>query len=403
MTKKISFGITLVLVIISVIVSSVVTCFVLINSYTDLLADLPDRAEQYSKLSEMDELIRKEYYGDIDSSVVDRSLVSGIVSGLQDPYCYYISAENMKEYSDYLQGKLVGTGITSYYEAETDALIVSYVDAFSPAKNAGIEAGYFIVSVNGTNVSEENASVLAERLGQGFDKKIKVGYCKDAEKQQITVIELNCGYRYPSCEYNISGNVGYVHFSSFYEDTCSVFNSAVEHFKANNISALIIDLRNCSSNDYESAAKVIDIIVPVASEGTKALYTAKNADNEILSRYSSDADALNMSIVVLINGRTESAAELFACDLRDFGKAKLIGETSAGHGTMQKLFELEDGAAVSLTVAEIYPYVSESFDGVGVTPDIEIETSESFKNKLDFTDFSDDEQYKKAYSYLSGQ
>lgn len=404
MTKKISLGITIGLLIISIAVSSVVTVFVLLNSYAGLLVELPDRAEQYDNLSEMDELIRQEYYGDVDSQLIDKSLASGFVEGLKDPYSYYISAENIQTYSDYLQGKSFGTGITSYYDSESNSLIVSFVDDHSPAKTAGIEAGFFISSVSGVVVSAENANELSQKLTEGYGTKIKLSYLKEQSSEDIPIdIELNCGYRYPSCEYDIKGNVGYVHFSSFYEDTDSVFLNAIEHFKSNNISALIIDIRNCSGNDFDSAAKVIDLIVPVASEGTGAIFTAKNAENEILSHYPSDADSLNMSIAVIINSRTESAAELLACDLKDFGKAVLIGETTAGHGTMQKMFTLKDGGAVSLTVAEIYPYISDSFDGVGVSPDFEVLTSESFKNKLDFSDFSSDEQYNKAYSYLTGQ
>lgn len=402
MTKKISIGVTLIISIASVVISSVVTGFLLINTYSDLLVDLPERAEQYAKLSDMDELIRKEYYGEIDSELMDISLASGMVGGLKDPYSFYISSDDFQFYSEYTQGKLYGTGINSYYDSESDCLFISYVDMYSPAHIAGIKEGYFIISVNGDKVNSENASDLSNKLSEGYDKKVKIEYSENIDRSDILNAELTCGYRYPTCDYCISGNVGYVHFSSFYEDTHTVFSSAIEHFKANSISAIIIDLRNCTGNDFDSAAKVIDLIVPVASEGTASIYTAKNADNLILSRYSSDANSLNMSIAVLMNSRTESAAELFACDLRDFGKAILIGETTAGHGTMQKLFSLQDGGAVSLTVAEIYPYISDSFDGKGVSPDIEINSTESFKNNLNFTDFSNDEQYNKAYSYLTG-
>lgn len=402
MTKRISVGLTLILVVLSIIISSVVTGFLLIDTYSDLLVDLPQKSEQYDKLSAMDALIRKEYYGEIDFTQIDESLASGIVNGLRDPYCFYISSEDLQLYSEYTQGKLYGTGINSYYDSENNALFVSYVDLHSPAQVAGIDAGCYIVSVNSKKVDADNASELSKKLTEGFGEKIKIGYLKNADDSTVVNLELNSGYRYPSCIYSISENVGYVHFSSFYEDTHTVFSEAIEHFNANSISALIIDLRNCTGNDFDAAAKVIDLIVPVASEGSAAIYTAKDAENNVLSRYSSDANSINISIAVLINSRTESAAELFACDLRDFGKAVLIGETTAGHGTMQKLFSLQDGGAVSLTVAEIYPYISDSFDGKGVKPDIELYSSEGFKNDIDFEDFSDDEQYKQAYSYLTG-
>ena len=70
---------------------------------------------------------------------------------------------------------------------------------------------------------------------------------------------------------------------------------------------------------------------------------------------------------------------------------------------MQKLFSLSDGGAVYLSVAEIYPYISDTFNNKGVVPDIPVETSDSFKNQLGTDDFTDDEQYKTAVSYFTGK
>ena len=78
-------------------------------------------------------------------------------------------------------------------------------------------------------------------------------------------------------------------------------------------------------------------------------------------------------MVVLVNKYSEGGAELLACDLRDYGKAQIVGETTGGKGTLQQVFRLDDGSAVLLTVAEIKPYISESFNGVGVTPDFPVE------------------------------
>lgn len=403
MTKKISLGITICLLVLAVAASSIITVFVMLNRYDSLLVDLPARAQQYDKLSDIDELVRNEFYGEIDSDIINSGLVSGFINGLNDPYSYYISAENIKPYTDYLEGKFYGTGINSYYDSESGYLIISFIDPFSPAFESSLKEGYYITCVGGKDVTAENSSKLIQTLTEGFDKKITVSYLESADSENSSDIELSCGYRSPSCEYKINNDVGYVHFVSFYEDTINEFLDAVEHFKTNNISALIIDIRNCIGTDYTSAAKIIDAIVPLASEGSGAIFTAKNADGEIISTYSSDSSALNMSIVVLMNSRTECAAELLACDLKDFGKAVLVGEKTSGRGTMQKMFELEDGGAVMLTVAEIFPYISDSFDGVGISPDMEVITSEAFKNKLDFSDFSEDEQYKTAYSYLTGQ
>lgn len=404
MNKKISLGFTIAIAAVAVIVSSVVTLFVLFNQYDELLADLPDRARQYEKLADVDELVRSNYYGEIDSKKIDSSLASGYLSGLDDPYCYYIDSDDKDAYYAYIDGELTGIGLTSYYDSSTGYLRVSFVEDDSPAANNGITTDCYIISVNGKKVSSDNAEELYSLLNDSRKKNIRLEYIESADSDNINVLEIESGYRLKSCYYKADGTVAYIRLSAFYSDTHEQFAFAVQNIKAEGISAVILDLRNCNGNNLESATKIIDMIVPIGSEGSGAIYTAKNSSGNIIKQVVSDAAAENLSFAVLINDRTECAAELIACDLRDFGKAVIIGETSAGHGTMQEYFSLDNGGIVSITVAEIFPYISDSFDNVGVKPDFEVLTSESFKNQIsNMTDFSADEQYQKAHSYLSGK
>ena len=108
-----------------------------------------------------------------------------------------------------------------------------------------------------------------------------------------------------------------------------------------------------------------------------------------------------MGLVHRIDKDTSGPAELFACDMRDFGKAKLVGTATKGNGTMQRVYQLSDGGAVKLTVAEIKPYTSDVYNGVGLTPDYLVELSSQKKNRLALLSHSEDEQYQKANSLLT--
>ena len=404
MTRKISLGITAILIIASIVISSVVTLFFVLRTYDNLLVDLPQRAEQYLKLGELDELVRSEYYGSFDDTSVDDSLATGFISGLKDPFSFYVSADDVESYKNFLDGRMEGIGLNAYYDNSLSKMIVSFVYDHSPAAEAGIEVDDFILSVNGKSVTSENYASLLTAMTTGFDNKVTVTFGKAAgEEAQENSSQLTTGYEIKSCSYLIDNSVGYIRLTSFYESTFTVFSEAVEHFINNKINNVIIDLRNSSGQNYDVAAKIIDYIVPVGSEGTGAVYSAKNSKGETVVQYASDSSAVNMSFVVLVNDRTEAAAELVAVDLRDFGKGILLGEKTAGFGTMQKLFSLSDGDAVYLSVAEIYPYISGSFNNKGIAPDIVVESSEAFKNQLGSDDFSDDEQYKTAVSYFTGK
>ena len=124
-------------------------------------------------------------------------------------------------------------------------------------------------------------------------------------------------------------------------------------------------------------------------------------EGNTLETFTSDSDSVNFSMAVLINGKTSGAAELFACDLRDFGMAQLIGTKTMGNGTMQKVFELSDGGAIALTVAKINPYKSESFNGKGLEPDISVELTAEQNSRLEMLSQADDAQYQKAVELLN--
>ncbi|MBD9210026.1 MAG: hypothetical protein EGQ01_03330 [Ruminococcaceae bacterium] len=126
----------------------------------------------------------------------------------------------------------------------------------------------------------------------------------------------------------------------------------------------------------------------------------KNGNN--VKTYSSDAKDITMPMAVLINSDTAGYGELFACDLKDFGKAFLIGEKTAGRADVQETFELSDGGAVVLTTSKMLPYISESFDGKGLTPDTEIILADSLRENLSTLEKERDTQLQAAISMLAG-
>lgn len=400
MNKKISIGVTAILLIIAICSTAVGTVFIYLAHYDELIALLPQRAQQYDRISEVDELIRSEYYGNINYDSLDYSLIQGYLSGL-DENCYYIPADDYDMYARIINGNLAGVGLSLYFDEESSSLNVTSVTEGSPAMQAGLTVGCVINEVNGKSVTQDNQSDLVTLLTKTYDEKIKVVYSSnDTDKKEV---QLTSGYVGNSVSYSINDSVGYVRITDFYENTAELFSKAINHFIENSVSAVIIDLRNTQSTGFDFAADIIDMIVPVGTEGTGAIYTAKNSDAVTVKQRSSDSASLNLSFAVLINSRTSGAAELLACDLSDYSKAKLFGEKTYGNGTYQELFRLSDGSAVSLTVAQIYPYISDSFNGIGVAPDVEIITSDSFKNQIGSADLKDDTQYLSAFSYLSGQ
>lgn len=404
MSKKIPLGIALALIFVTIAATVAVTVTVYMNIYNKLIQDLPQRAQLYSKLSDMDELVRANYFGTVDSAALDSHIAKGYIEGLDDDYSVYLSAEEYADYYGAILGNISGIGLETVFDNEKGILTVSDVAQGSPAQQAGIEKGDIISSIENRVVTPENYSELRALFDGEKLTSVDIALLREkTENTEEKFFEVNVakGYKAQSCFYSVSGTIGYIKLTEFYENTAQVFSEAIASLDESGVTGIIIDVRNNSSNNLEYAARVIDVIVPLATEGTGELATAKNAAGEIIDVYSADSASVNIPIAVLINDRTEGAAELLACDLRDFGKARLYGEKTAGHGTIQNVFRLDDGGAVLLTVAKVYPYISDCYDGVGVEPDENVKMSYTDKNRLASLDKNDDVQYKAALNYFS--
>ena len=158
---------------------------------------------------------------------------------------------------------------------------------------------------------------------------------------------------------------------------------------------MVFDLRGNTGGTLESVCAMLDYLLPAGdvvsrtdSTGTHVIYT-------------SDDHEVDIPMTVLVNEKTASAAELFACALRDYGKAQLVGTTTYGKGSIQSLFTLTDGSSINLTIARFNPPKSENFEGVGLTPDVEVRLSTEEKANFYFMNLMDDPQLKKAMELLN--
>ena len=118
MNKKISLGLTLALIFVSVAATVAVTMAVAMRMYNSIIKDLPSRSKLYSSVSELDDIVRNNYYGEINDSLLNADLSAGYADGLGDPYSYYMTASEYAVYQDELNGKKVGIGIIPFFNPQ---------------------------------------------------------------------------------------------------------------------------------------------------------------------------------------------------------------------------------------------------------------------------------------------
>ena len=272
----------------------------------------------------------------------------------------------------------------------------------SPAFEAGLLEGDLIVYVG-----EEKESVAS----LGYNAALSKLRGKEGTTAVFTVLRNGEEYIEFSIErakvasttvyshvYEEDKSVGIIRITGFDRDTTfNQFKEAFTSLEEAGCTSFVFDLRNNPGGELNSVVDTLDFLLP---EGPVIRIFDK--DDNIVEQYESDAECKDYPMTVLINGNTASAAELFTSALRDYDKAVVVGETSYGKGCMQTSMSLPDGGAVSVTYRMYKPPFSEGYHGVGIVPDIEVESEGALLEKhfLKVTD-SEDNQLRAAIAYLT--
>ena len=389
MNKKISLGATITLMIMAAAVTFSITMIYYMDVFNGKVYNLKERETMYSKLSELDRIVRANYIGEIDEDALNEALADGYIVGSGDKYARYFTPEEYESYMVDLEGRVVGIGVSAQQDP-SGYILVNEVYADSPAAMVGLQAGDLIVKVDELDVNAETYQQAAEAIRGEEGSKVNITYRRDSEDTTIEVTRRKVDI--PTVfSRMIDGNVGYVQITEFNESTATQFSNQVDTLIGQGAQALVFDVRNNGGGTLSSVTKMLDKLLP---EGDIISAEYKDGTVEVLAK--SDENEVELPMVVLTNSRTASAAELFTQALRDYGKAKSVGVTTYGKGTMQTVKKLNDGSAVNITVARYLPPSGVSYDGEGIKPDYEVELTSDMEENLQNLDETTDPQLKKA-------
>ncbi|MCR5150844.1 MAG: PDZ domain-containing protein [Clostridiales bacterium] len=400
MNRKISLGLCLTLIILTVAATFSVTMLVSKRIYNRIISNLSQRSQVYSTMDEINRIVSNYYYGSVpDTGKISVYVAQGYVNGLNDGVSKVLTAEQYKAYQKKMNKSETGCGIEIYFDAENGKLLVAHVYDSSPAKKSGIEAGDVITSIDGEAVTAGNYKKLIQKLSGSLLSTVKIGYERGGESFSDT---LSTGFSVPSCLGVLKAGVGYIKISGFYKKTADDFRTALTSLIESGAQSIVIDLRNTQDGTIDYAVETLDVVVPSISSN---LAVARDKYGNVYKNkvYAAETQSISSTFAVIINAGTKGPAELFACDMRDICGARLVGETTAGVGTMQEVFTLENGGALLLNVAKIIPYAGEAawYGGTGLTPDVKATLTGISEKEISPANFTKDSQIKAAFDILS--
>lgn len=359
-----------------------------------------DNLMKFNKLFIVKENLDQFYDGKIDEKALVDGAIKGMTETLNDPYTVYMNAEEYKDFSTQTEGNYVGLGLQVGVKDDKVVVIAPFED--SPAKKAGILSGDVIEKVDGNKVigkeyekavsmmkGEKNTYVTLtiSREGKGtFEVKVK--------REEITLITVTGEMA--------DDKVGYVQITVFDEHTDTQFNKVVADLKKKGMEAMILDLRQNPGGWLTQAINITSKFVPK----NKVIVSTEDKNGNKEEYKSKGGDLIGMPLVVLTDGGTASASEIFSGAVRDYNIGTLVGENTFGKGVVQsvlyeKRYGFGDGTALKVTTSRYYTPKGENIHHKGIKPNIEVkypkELSEKPYNK------KTDPQFIKALEVIKGK
>ena len=333
------------------------------------------------------EKINKEYVDEVDQSKSMDAAINGLLQSL-DPYSAYMTPESLDNMQTETSGKFGGLGIEVGMEAGV-IKVISPIDN-TPAANAGLKAGDYIVKINNTQVQGKSLTEAVDLMRGPVGSSIEITVRRrDIKKALIFNITREIIQVQSVKSELIDNNIGYIRLTSFNENSSKQIKKKINKLNKNkDLKGYILDLRNNPGGLLSQAIKISDFFL----ENGEIVSTKSRKVSENRKWFAKKGDLTNgKTLIVIINYGSASASEIVAGALKDHKRAIILGENSYGKGSVQSIIPLKNRGAIRLTIAKYYLPSGKSISEVGVTPDIEVtEGSDDFKfnsetdNQLNF-------------------
>ncbi len=346
-----------------------------------------------NKISGLRELIDARYLGEVDDSELEEGLYKGLISGLEDPYSVYYDEEETKKLVEATEGEYDGIGAVLTQNMDTGIVTLVQIYEDSPAMEAGLKDEDILYKVGDMEVTGKDLTEVVSHIKGEKGTEVSLTVLRGENNEEVTVTAVRNTIQAQTIEYEMRDDkIGYIEVSEFDLVTYAQYEDALTDLEGEGMKGLIVDLRNNPGGNLKTVCDMLDLMLP---EGLIVYTEDKEGNREEME--SDEERQFHLPMVVLMNGNSASASEIYAGAIQDYGIGKIVGTQSYGKGVVQQIFDLKDGTCVKLTIAEYFTPKGRNINGTGITPDVEVEYE---KNE---EDPEADNQLDKAVEVLKEQ
>lgn len=350
-------------------------------------------SDEFQEFLNTYEDIKENYYEEIDEGEMLNAGIKGMIDYLGDKYSVYMDEEETEEFNEQVEGKYVGIG-TEIMQLEDGSVVVSNPFEGSPAAKAGLQAGDVIIRVNDTDATGKTSSEVSNLIKKSADSTVNITVRRDDEEKTFTIeretIEIES---VDSSVFDVNDRkVGYIYVSIFAANTDQQFEQALEDLEEDGIDSLVIDVRSNSGGYLDCVTEIASLFL---GKG-KVIYQL-DTKGIVEKIYDETKTKRDYPIAVLINSSSASASEILAASLKESYGAEVVGVNSYGKGTVQRAYQLENGATVKYTIQKWLTPDGNWINEVGVEPTLRVEMNvDYYQNPSDETDNQLQEALKKV-------
>jgi carboxyl-terminal processing protease len=312
-----------------------------------------DMQDSVQKFADVLAVVQQNYADPIN---VDQAIYDGAIPGMLqslDPHSEFFDPKAYAAFLEQEQGRYFGVGMVIEQGGNGQTMVqVPFVN--SPASKAGIRPGDVILKVDGKPCAGLTTSEVANLLRGAKGTPVTITLGREGWAKPIEVTVIRAEIPRPAVEYaaTVRPGIGYIRVSTFNDTTTDRdFAAALKQLDVSKLAGLIVDLRNNGGGLVDQSVGMADMFL---NKGDLIVSHRGRSSPERRYYAIRGNQGLNVPVVVLINGGTASASEIFAGALQDHDRALIVGQTSFGKGLVGTQFPLSYKTALMLITARYY-------------------------------------------------
>ncbi|MCK9446853.1 S41 family peptidase [bacterium] len=308
----------------------------------------------------------------IDKEKMTYGSIAGMIKAIGDPYTEFYNPEEAKKLEEDIAGSFEGIGLQMGVK-NNQITAISPIKG-TPAEKVGLRPGDVILAVDKKPTADLSIDEVVSMIRGPKDTKVTLTISREGtDVKDIEIVRAII--KVPSMEYEIKETsdgkkIAYISLYQFSDTISQDFKTAAVNILNSNVSGIVLDMRSNPGGLVNQATAIAGWFL---DKGQLVLTEQdKNGEKTELNANGPSSFA-SLPLVVLINEGSASASEILAGALKDDKQALIIGTTSFGKGTVQKIVDFDDGSSLKITIAKWYTPSGVRIQDTGIEPDIKVE------------------------------